>query len=147
VDRTLLQDEINSALRAHDKPRLSILRLVLGEVKIIEVDERRDVSETDVDACLKRVLKQTRETLEGSIKAANDNERTDLLTQQVAILEDYLPQQLEGSALESLINQVLAQTGASTKRDMGKVMGALTQQTGGNFDKPAAAAYLGSRLS
>jgi uncharacterized protein YqeY len=116
-------------------------------VKIIEVDQRRDVSEADVDACLKRVLKQTRETLEGSIKAANDNERTDLLTQQVAILEDYLPQQLEGSALESLIDQILAQTGASAKRDMGKVMGALAQQTGGNFNKPAAAAYLGSKLS
>jgi uncharacterized protein YqeY len=146
MDRTFLQNEINAALKAHDKPRLSILRLVLGEVKIIEVDERRDVTEADVDACLKRVLKQTRETLEGSIKAANDDERTALLTEQVAILEDYLPQQLGGAALEALIDTVLVETGATTKRDMGKVMGSLTQQTGGNFDKPAAAAYLGSKL-
>jgi uncharacterized protein YqeY len=147
MDRTLLQNEINAALKAHDKPRLSILRLVLGEVKIIEVDERRDVTEADVDACLKRVLKQTRETLEGSIKAANDDGRTALLTEQVAILEDYLPQQLTGAALEALIDTVLAETGATGKRDMGKVMGALTRQTGGNFDKPAAAAYLGGKLA
>ncbi|MDR3052711.1 MAG: GatB/YqeY domain-containing protein, partial [Coriobacteriales bacterium] len=92
MDRALLQNEINVALKAQDKPRLSILRQVLGEVKIIEVDERREVSEADVDACLKRVLKQTRETLDGSIKTGTDDIRTQLLTQQVTILEDYLPQ-------------------------------------------------------
>ena len=142
-----LQDEIKTAMKAKDKLRLSILRQLHGEVKNIEVNERREVTEEDVDAMLKRLIKQTKETLDGSIKAGNDQERTDTLTEQVAILEGYLPEQVSGDALIGLIDQVLAETGATSKKEMGRVMGALTQKTGGNFDKAAAAKELGSRLS
>ncbi len=142
-----LQDEIKAAMKAHDNHRRDILRQVHTELKAIEVDERREVTEADVDAMLKRVIKQTKETLEGSIKAGNNQERTDTLTEQVAILEEYLPRQIEGDELMALIDDVLAETGASTKKEMGRVMGALTQKTGGNFDKAAAAAELGKRLS
>lgn len=142
-----LKDEIKAAMKAKDKTRLSILRQVHGEIKNIEVNERRDITDADVDAMLKRTIKQTRETLDGSIKAGNDQERTDMLTEQVAILEDYLPQQVSGDELTALIEEVLQETGASTKKDMGRVMGALTQKTGGNFDKAAAAKELGARLA
>lgn len=71
----------------------------------------------------------------------------DQLPEQVAILEGYLPEQVEGEALMALIDEVVAETGATTKKDMGRVMGALTQRTGGNFDKAAAAATLNQRLS
>lgn len=147
MDYQTLQDEIKAAMKARDNHRRDILRQVHTELKAIEVDERRDIVETDVDAMLKRVIKQTKETLDGSIKAGNDQERTDTLTEQVAILEEYLPKQVEGAELMALIDEVLAETGASTKKDMGKVMGALTQRTGGNFDKAAAAAELGKRLN
>lgn len=147
MDYQTLQDEIKAAMKARDNHRRDILRQVHTELKAIEVDERRDIVEADVDAMLKRVIKQTKETLDGSIKAGNDQERTDTLTEQVAILEEYLPQQVEGAELMALIDEVLAETGASTKKDMGKVMGALTQRTGGNFDKAAAAAELGKRLN
>lgn len=142
-----LKDEIKAAMKAKDKVRLSILRQVHGEIKNIEVNERRDITDADVDAMLKRTIKQTKETLDGSIKAGNDQERTDTLTEQVAILEGYLPEQVSGDALAALIDEVLAETGASAKKDMGRVMGALTQRTGGNFDKAAAAAELGKRLA
>ena len=113
-----LQDEIKNAMRAKDKPKLSILRQVHGEIKNIEVNERR-----------------------------NDQERTDTLTAQVAILESYLPKQVSGDELVALIDEVLTETGASSKKDMGRVMGALTQKTGGNFDKAAAAKELGQKLA
>lgn len=142
-----LKDEIKAAMKAKNKPRLSILRQVHGEIKNIEVNERRDITDADVDAMLKRLIKQTKETLDGSIKAGNDQERTDTLTEQVAILEGYLPKQVSGDELVALIEEVLAETGASSKKDMGRVMGALTQKTSGNFDKAAAAQELGTRLS
>ena len=142
-----LQDEIKAALKAHDKARVSILRQVHGEVKNIEVNERRDITDADVDAMLKRVIKQTSETLEGSIKAANNDERTAMLKEQVEILEGYLPKQVSGDELVALIEKTLAETGASSKKEMGKVMGALTKATGGNFDKAQAAAELGKRLA
>lgn len=142
-----LQDEIKSAMKAKDKNRLSILRQVHGEIKNIEVNERREITDADVDAMLKRTIKQTKETLEGSIKAGNDQERTDRLTEQVEILEGYLPKQVSGDELIALIESVLSETGATTKKEMGKVMGALTQKTGGNFDKASAAKELQSRLA
>ena len=147
MNKEYLLDEIKAAMKAQDKPRVSILRQVNGEVKNIEVNERREVTEADVDAMLKRVLKQTRETLDGSIKAANDDDRTALLTTQVAILESYLPKQLEGEELEARIAALIAELGLESKRDMGKLMGALNQETGGNFDKAAAAKFAGSLLA
>ncbi len=142
-----LQDEIKAAMKARDNHRRDILRQVHTELKAIEVNERREVTEADVDAIRTRVIKQTKETLDGSIKAGNNQERTDTLTEQVAILEGYLPKQVEGEELIALIDAVLADTGAATKKDMGRVMGELTKRTGGNFDKAAAAKELGSRLS
>lgn len=142
-----LQQEIKNAMKAKDKDRLSILRQVHGEIKNIEVNERREITEADVDAMLKRVIKQTKETLEGSIKAANDQERTDRLANQVEILEGYLPKQVSGEELLALIDTVLAETGAASKKEMGRVMGELTKRTGGNFDKAAAAAEVGKRLA
>ena len=142
-----LQDEIKAAMKARDKNRLSILRQVHGEIKNIEVNERREITDADVDAMLKRTIKQTKETLDGSIKAGNDQERTNRLTEQVEILESYLPKQVSGEELIALIEEVLAETGAATKKEMGKVMGTLTQKTGGNFDKAQAAKELQSRLA
>ena len=91
-----LRDEIKAAMKAKEKARLAILRQVLGEIKNIEVNERREITDADVDAMLKRTIKQTKETLDGSIKAGNDQERTDTLTEQVKILEEYLPKQVSG---------------------------------------------------
>lgn len=142
-----LQAQMVAAMKAKDKTRLSIIRQVMGEVKNLEVDERRDATEEDVDRMIKRLIKQTGETLEMSIKAANNQERTDTLTEQVEILESLLPEQLSGDVLVALIEQTIAELGASSKKDMGRVMGALTKATGGNFDKPAAAREVGARLS
>ena len=142
-----LKEAIKEAMKAKEKNRLSILRQVHGEIKNIEVNERREITDADVDAMIKRLIKQTKETLDGSIKAANDDERTANLTEQVEILESYLPKQVSGEELEALIGEVIAEIGAESKRDMGKVMGALTAKTGGNFDKAAAASLVGERLS
>jgi uncharacterized protein YqeY len=146
MDYKSLQEDIKAALKAQDKTRLSILRQWHGEIKNIEVNERREITEADTTAMCKRMIKQTKETLDGSIRAATDEERTRMLIEQVAILESYLPSQLAGEELLDLIGKVLAETGATSKKDMGKVMGALNAATGGNFDKATAAAELGRRL-
>ncbi len=142
-----LQQEMIAAMKAKDKVRLSIIRQVKTEVKNIEVNERRDVTEEDVNNMVKRLIKQTSETLEMSIKAGNDQERTDNLTEQVKILESLLPAQLTGDALVELIEKTIAELGATSKKQMGQVMGALNAATGGNFDKPLAAKEVGARLA
>lgn len=143
---TELDEEIKNAMRAKDALRRDILRMVKTEIKSIEVNERREITEADVDAMLKRVIKQSKETLEDYKKGTNQ-ERVDKLAAQITILEEYLPQQLSGDALIALIDEKIAELGASSKKDMGKVMGALTAATGGNFDKAAAAKEVGARLA
>ena len=118
-----LQKEMIAAMKAKDKVRLSIIRQVKAEVKNIEVNERRDVTEEDVNSMIKR------------------------LTEQVKILESLLPAQVSGEELEALIEQVIAELGATSKKQMGQVMGALGKATGGNFDKPAAAKIVGAKLA
>ena len=130
-----LQKEMIAAMKAKDKVRLSIIRQV------------KDVTEEDVNSMIKRLIKQTSETLEMSIKAGTNQERTDNLTEQVKILESLLPAQVSGEELEALIEQVIAELGATSKKQMGQVMGALGKATGGNFDKPAAAKIVGARLA
>ena len=142
-----LKEQIKDAMKAKDKVRLSILRQVHGEIKNIEVNERREIVDADVDAMVKRLIKQTGETLEGSIKAANDDERTENLRRQVQILEDLLPEQLTGDALAALVDKTIAEVGAESKRDMGRVMKALNAATGGNLDKAEAAKLVGSKLA
>lgn len=142
-----LHNQMVAAMKAKDKVRLSIIRQVMAEVKNVEVNERRDATEEDVTSMVKRLIKQTSETLEMSIKAGNNQERTDTLAEQVKILESLLPAQVTGDALIELIEQTIADLGATSKKDMGRVMGALGKATGGNFDKPMAAKEVGARLA
>lgn len=143
---TNLRAEMIAALKAGDKNRLGIIRLAVGEVKNKEIELGRDATEPEINACIERLLKQTRETLELS-RTTNDDARTATLATQVEALENLLPQKIAGDALAALIDRVVSETGATTKRDMGRVMGRLTELTAGAFDKPAAAAILKERLS
>jgi len=149
VDKSQLLDQIKDAMRAKDKNRLSILRQVNQAMKQIEVDERRDVTEADLTAAVKKLQKVTKEEEEAIERAgaAGHEERLAMLREQGEVLKGLLPAQLEGDELRARIDAIIAGEGLSTKRDMGKVMGALTRETQGNFDKPAAAAYAGSKLS
>lgn len=144
-----LLEQIKLAMKAHDKARLSILRQVNQAVKQVEVDERRDATEADLTKAVKKLQKVTAEELDGLRKAGAEShaERIQELSTQADVLSQLLPRQLEGADLEKLADSLISELGATSKRDMGKVMGALTKATNGNFDKPAAAAYVGSKLS
>lgn len=144
-----LLEQIKLAMKAHDKARLSILRQVNQAVKQVEVDERRDATEADLTKAVKKLQKVTAEELDGLRKAGAEShaERIQELSTQADVLSQLLPHQLEGADLEKLADSLIAELGATSKRDMGKIMGALTKATNGNFDKPTAAAYVGSKLS
>lgn len=143
-----LHAEMVAAMKAKDKVRLGVTRLVLGELKnAASRGGAHDITEEEVVSQIKRTLKQTNETLEMSEKAGNNSERTENLREQVAVLEGLLPQQVSGEELSALIEKTIAELGATSKKDMGRVMGALTAATNGNFDKPAAAREVGARLA
>jgi uncharacterized protein YqeY len=147
MDKQILNDEIKQAMRDKDKSRLSILRMVKNEVDTKEKESGEELSDADVIAVVKKVLKQTNETLDGSRKAGTDAERTALLEGQVGILEGYLPQQVSGEELEAVIDRVMAGGGYSEKRDMGRAIGDVVEATGGNVDKAEVARIVGGKLS
>ncbi len=147
MDKALIAREITAAMREHDKVRLGILRLVKNEIDTREKDAQRELSDEEVVSAFKKVLKQTGETLEGSIKAGTNAERTELLQQQVAILEGYLPRQVTGEDLVAIVERVLAGGDFAGKRDMGKAIGVVVAETGGNVDKAEVARVVGARLA
>ena len=147
MNKDFIAEEINNALRAGDKPRVSILRLVKNEVETKEKAENRQLSDEEVVGALKKTLKQTGETLDGSIKADTNQERTELLRVQVAILESYLPNQVSGPELAAIVDRVVDENGITEKRDMGRAIGMVVAETGGNCDKAEVAKLVGARLS
>ena len=143
MDYAELKEEMKNAMKAKDKDRLAIIRQVKGDVDATVKDEGRDeVTEQDVTASLKRTLKQARETHEASVKAGTDEERTQRLAAQIEILEGMLPAQLGGEQLEALVAQTIEQTGATSLRDMGKVMGIVSKQLAGRADGRAISAVV-----
>lgn len=147
MDKTLLGEKIVGAMRSGDKVRVSILRLVKNEIETREKETGETMGGAEVVGALKKVLKQTAETLEGSIKAGTDDARTALLRQQVDILSGYLPKQVTGSELEEIVERVLAEGGFAEKRDMGRAIAEVVAQTGGNCDKAEVAKIVGARLA
>jgi hypothetical protein len=140
----ILQD-VKDAMRAMDKERLATIRLITAAIKQREVDERIELDDTQVMAVLDKMAKQRRESIAQFEKAGRD----DLIARETAeldIIQTYLPEPLTEAELQSLIDEALAQTGASTIRDMGKVMGVLKPRLQGRADMGAVSAMIKARL-
>lgn len=137
--------DMKDALRAGDKPRLGVIRLMLAAIKQREVDERIQLDDTQVLAVLDKMLKQRRE----SIVQYEQGRRADLVAQEqaeVAVLHSYLPAQLAEAELDKLIAEAVQQSAAASMRDMGKVMALLKPQVQGRADMGAVSARIKAKL-
>jgi len=140
-----IQQDMKDAMRAADKPRLATIRLILAAIKQIEVDERKDLDDTGITIVLDRMVKQRRESISQFEKAG----RTDLVDQEaaeLAIIQTYLPEPLSEGELNALIDEAMAQTGASSIKDMGRVMALLKPELQGRADMGAVSAMIKARL-
>ncbi len=140
-----ITEAMKSALRAGDKQRLGVLRLVLAAIKQREVDERIQLDDAQVLAVLEKMLKQRRDSL-AQYQAA---QRADLAAQEqyeITELEGWLPAPLGVDELDALITAAIAETGASSARDMGKLMAALKPRVAGRADMGALSARVKARL-
>jgi len=141
-----ITEDIRTAMRAKDKARLGVLRLISAAIKQREVDERITLDEAQVIAVLDKMAKQRRESLDQYRSAG----REDLAQQEefeLNVLRDYLPQPLSESELEQLIDSAVQSTGASSIKDMGQVMGVLRPQVQGRADMSAVSARIKARLN
>jgi uncharacterized protein YqeY len=141
-----IHDEMKTAMRAKDKPRLGIIRLMLSEFKRIEVDERIDLDEARVLAVLDKMVKQRRD----SAQQYEDADRQELADQEhfeITVITEFLPQALSDKEVSDLIDEAIAATNASGMQDMGKVMGILKPQLQGRADMGAASKIIKAKLS
>jgi hypothetical protein len=137
---------MKTAMKAGDKSRLGVIRLILSAIKQIEVDERKELSDADILAVLDKMTKQRRESAAQYEQAGRD----DLLEQEnyeITVLKDFLPAALSEDEIDSMIEQAIASTGASSIKDMGKVMGQLKPQLQGRADMGAVSGKIRARLS
>jgi uncharacterized protein YqeY len=143
--QTRIHDEMKAAMRAKDKPRLGIIRLIQSEFKRIEVDERIDLDEARILAVLDKMVKQRRD----SAKQYEDADRQELADQEhfeITVVTEFLPQALTEEEIATLIDDAVTATSASGMQDMGKVMGILKPQLQGRADMGAVSKLIKAKL-
>lgn len=141
-----ITDAMKDAMRAKDKERLGTIRLILAELKRVEVDERIELGDDRVIAILDKMIKQRKDSVEQYRNAA----REDLASKEeaeIAVIQEFLPAALTEEELERLITMAIEQTGASSMQDMGKVMGILKPQIQGRADMGAVSQQVKARLA
>jgi uncharacterized protein YqeY len=140
-----ITEDMKSALRAADKERLATVRLALAAIKQREVDERISLDDAQVLAVLEKMIKQRRE----AIAQFHCGGREDLVareTAEIAVLQQYLPAQLSEAEVEALIREAIQSTGATSLKDMGKVMAAVKAKAQGRTDMGALSARIKQQL-
>jgi uncharacterized protein YqeY len=140
-----IQDDIKTAMKAGEKDRLKVLRLVSAAIKQVEVDERKELDDVAVLGILNKMVKQRRD----SITQYTDGNRQDLAdieAAEIVVIETYLPTKLSDDELEEMIDEAIAQSGAENIRDMGKVMGMIKTKAAGRADMGTVGAMVKQRL-
>jgi uncharacterized protein YqeY len=140
-----IQEDMKSAMKAGEKERLGVIRLILSAIKQVEVDGRIVLDDAQVILVLDKMLKQRRDSI-AQYTAAGRTDLADVESAEVAVIQEYLPQALTEVEIEALVGQAVAETGASSIADMGKVMALLKPQMQGRADMGAVSARIKARL-
>ncbi|HEX8777140.1 MAG TPA: GatB/YqeY domain-containing protein [Rhodanobacter sp.] len=141
-----LTDDMKAAMRGGDKHRLGVIRLVLAAIKQREVDERIELDDAQALAVLEKMLKQRRDSV-SQYAAAGREDLADVERAEMTVIEAYLPTPLDPAELDALIAEAIAATGASSPRDMGKVMAAMKEKAAGRADMAQVSTIIKSKLT
>ena len=128
-----IKDELKTAMKSGEKARLGVIRLMLAAVKQIEVDERIELDDSRVLLVLDKMVKQRRE----SIRQYTDANRTDLAdieAAEIIVIQDFLPQALTEEEIDTMVAEAVEQSGATSIKEMGKVMALLKEPMQGRAD-------------
>ena len=128
-----INEDMKSAMRAKDAPRLSAIRLLMAAIKQREVDERIELDDAAVVAVIDKMLKQRRDSI-SQFEAAGRQDLADAEKAEIAVLSAYMPQALSAEEVAAEIAAAIAQTGAGGPSDMGKVMAVLKGKLAGRTD-------------
>jgi len=144
--KTSIFDAMKDAMRAKDKPRLSTIRLMLAELKKVEVDERIELPEDRIISILDKMIKQRRD----SVKQYTDGGRqelADIEAAEIQVIQEFMPQALGEDEIAAIVQKAVADEGAASMQDMGKVMNAVRPQLAGRADMAVVSQLVKKQLS
>ncbi len=141
-----LTEDMKQALRAGDKPRLSVMRMALAAVKQREVDDRAELDDTQIVGVIEKMIKQRRESA-AQYRSGNREDLAAKEEAEVEVLAGYLPEPLSDAEIDALIDEAIATTGAESMRDMGGVMNQIRASAQGRADMGTVSTRVKARLS
>lgn len=141
-----ITEDMKSAMKAGNKDRLKVVRLMLAAIKQIEVDKRIELDDAAVLAVLGKMVKQRHDSIEQFEKGGRED-LAEIERYEITVINDYLPEQLGADELAAMVDEVIQETGASSIRDMGKVMGLIKAKAAGRADMGAVGAAVKERLN
>jgi uncharacterized protein YqeY len=141
-----IKSSIKDAMRAKDKPRLSTLRLASAEFKRVEVDERIDIDDDRALVILDKMIKQRQNSIE-QYEQADRHDLADTEKFEISVISEFLPEALSEDELAKIVADAVAQTGAASMQDMGKLMGVLKPQVQGRADMAQVSRMVKAALS
>ncbi len=140
-----ISEDMKTAMKAGDKERLKVVRLILAAIQQIEIDQRTELDDTAVLGVLDTMVKQRRDSV-SQFKEGGRQDLADIELQEITVLDTYLPEQLGEAELNDIIEQAIKDSGAESMRDMGKVMGQVKAKAAGRADMGAVGAKVKERL-
>ena len=140
-----ITDDMKAAMRAGEKERLGVIRMITAAIKQREVDERISLDDAQVVAVLEKMVKQRKESLV-QFQAGNRQDLVDKEAAEIELLKTYLPPQLGDAEIDALIVAAIAATGAGSVKDMGKVMGVIKSKAQGRADMGTVGAKIKAKL-
>lgn len=141
-----LTEDMKTAMRGGDKDRLGVIRLILAAVKQREVDERIELDDVQTLSVLEKMVKQRKDSI-SQYEAASRPDLADVERAEMRVIETYLPAKLSDEEVDALITAAIAETGASSPRDMGKVVAAVKEKAAGRADMGAVSGRIKTRLA
>ena len=139
-------EDMKSAMKAGEKDRLKVVRLIRAAIKQVEIDKRIELDDAAVLAVLNKMVKQRRDSVD-QFEKGNREDLAAIERAEIVVLEGYLPEQLSADELAAMVDEVIAATGAEGIRDMGKVMGQIKAKAAGRADMGAVSATVKERLN
>ncbi|MGB5445596.1 MAG: GatB/YqeY domain-containing protein [Psychromonas sp.] len=141
-----LKEQQILAMRAKDKTRLGTIRMLIAAIKQIEIDNKVELNDDEVTAVVIKSVKQRKDSI-AQFEKANRTDLADIEKAELAILEEFLPQQLTSDEVKTLVEQAIASSGANGMQDMGKVMGLLKKDIQGRADMGEVSALVKAGLA
>jgi uncharacterized protein len=144
--KSRIQDDMKVAMKAGEKDRLKAIRLLLAAIKQVEVDERIEMDDMAVLSVINKMVKQRRDSI-SQFRAGGRNDLVEIESAEISVLEHYLPEQLGDAEVDALIDKAISESGATSIRDMGKVMNLVKARAQGRADMSQVGARVKARLS